>query len=214
MSKKKRLFRQLSAKLRTRSRQRRFGYFWRNVGQYANTGIWLDLGGGEGSLFLTEINTIRPAILLDMNHAQMKNAQAKHLNILAVLANGEHLPFKDLSIACIFCNSVIEHVQHPAELSAEIARVGQSYFVQTPNGSFPLETHSFIPIPFYRLMPERFRRMLCRLIGASYGYIESVSYISEQQLKAMYPDATHRQERWLGLVKAFYVLKQWSIDKS
>lgn len=204
------LFRQLFICLRHRSRNKRFNFFWKTVGQFAGSGLWLDLGGGAGSYFLSRISAMRSTILLDLDPRILMQARAQHPHITCIVADGQHLPFKDQSISCVFCNSVIEHVKDPEALSLEVRRVGQSFFVQTPNGLFPLETHSMIPIPFYHFLPLNVRRSICKLVGASFDYIESVTYLSETQIRKMYPRSTIAYERSFGLVKAYFALTSQS----
>jgi ubiquinone/menaquinone biosynthesis C-methylase UbiE len=125
-----------------------------------------------------------------------------------VVADGERLPFADRSVAATVCNSVIEHVENAHALATEIRRVSAAYFVQTPNGRFPLELHAKVPIPLYRWVPSRrLRRGLCRLFGGDYEYIESVRYLSDRELARMFPEARIVRERWLGLTKSFYVIR-------
>jgi hypothetical protein len=91
-------------------------------------------------------------------------------------------------------------------VAAEIRRVGQSYFVQTPNGDFPLETHSFVGMPLYNHIPwQGARRLVCKLFGAKYDYVCSVRYLTEARLQSMFPKATIAHERVCGLVKSFYI---------
>lgn len=135
-------------------------------------------------------------------------ARRVNLQLQCVVADGEHLPFKDGAFACIFCNSVIEHVANPDLLAQEIQRTGYRFFVQTPNGDFPLETHSTIPIPFYQALPVRLKYFLCKLLGASFNYIESVTYVKESQLRQLFPSAQIEYERWFDQVKSFYVYRK------
>jgi SAM-dependent methyltransferase len=123
-----------------------------------------------------------------------------------VVADGGRLPLADLSVAVTVCNSVIEHVDDPAALARETRRVGEGFFLQTPNGGFPFETHSFIPIPCYSLIPwTRPRRFVCRVFGADFEYVSSVHYLPEQRLGLLFPEARIIYEKVLGLKKSFYV---------
>ena len=91
-------------------------------------------------------------------------------------------------------------------MASEIRRVGRNYFVQVPNGGFPVETHSFIPIPLYSSIPWLgVRRLLCKVFGASFEYVSSVNYMAESRLRCLFPDATIDYERVFGLIKSFYV---------
>lgn len=80
---------------------------------------------------------------------------------------GKPLPFDAGFFDIVYCSSVLEHVTVPKseiwELTSssefrkraldsqsvfaeEIKRVGKQYFVQTPCRSFPIESHSWLPI--------------------------------------------------------------------
>jgi hypothetical protein len=97
-------------------------------------------------------------------------------------------------------------VAQPEIVASEIRRVGRNYFVQVPNGSFPLETHSLIPIPFYNAIPWLgMRRLLCKVFVTNFEYVSSVSYLSESRLRTLFPDAVIGYERAFGLTKSFYV---------
>ena len=169
-------------------------------------GFVLDLGGGADSFFIDKLPKREHFVLLDINYKEAYQAKQKHPNLLVIVADGGQLPFANKSIEIIISNSVIEHVDDPEKLAVEIQRVGKGYFLQTPNGSFPMETHSFIAIPFFNFVTERWlRRSLCTIFGASFEYIESVHYLSEKRLKSLFPDSTFSYEKAFGLKKSFYI---------
>lgn len=193
-----------------RFRRRRFEFFWERVGRYAGTRWWLDLGGGPGSYLLAEINRLEQnaprVILLDIGEAELLDARRRFPQVQCVRADGENLPFRNDAFALIFSNSVIEHVAQPARLAAEIQRTGRRFFVQTPNGNFPLESHSPVPLPLFRRLPRVLQKEMCRLAGASWDYLMSVHYLDESALRALFPSALVLRERICGLTKSFYVL--------
>lgn len=188
-----------------RLRSRRFQFFWDAVGHSVSGGWWLDLGGGPGSYFLNRMDSQANIVLLDLLEPGLREAMALYPSAHYIVADGQHLPFKDSTFACIFCNSVIEHVPDPGALANEIRRTGRRFFVQTPNGNFWLESHSALPIPFYRRLPSAARRAVCRLMGISYSYLESVEYISEAELRAWFPGAEIERERVWGMTKSYYI---------
>jgi ubiquinone/menaquinone biosynthesis C-methylase UbiE len=193
-------------------RRRRFAFFWNTLGQYAGTRWWLDLGGGPGSYLLTHLealgNGAPRVLLLDTDEAELRVAQQRFPNIQCIRANGEQLPFCENAFDLVFCSSVIEHVAHPAVLAAEIRRTGRRFFVQTPNEHFPLESHSPVPLPFFRQLPRTLQWYMCRLAGASWDYIMSVRYVTEEELRAWFPRARVLREHAWGLTKSFYVLAE------
>jgi len=200
------LIRRFSYLLRKRVRRARYEFFWKAM-QPADTAPLLDLGGGSGSFLPALFPQKSRVIITDININNLQSTRESLPEVILVVADGIQMPFADESIGCVFCNSVVEHVDQPAELAREIARIGRNYFVQTPHRGFPLETHSFIPIPLYHHLPPPVQRRLCRLFGASYEYISSVRYLSEAELRKMFPDATLYKERFLGLTKSFYLCR-------
>ena len=136
----------------------------------SSDGFVLDLGGGPASFFAAMFPRPEQIILLDIAYNAAHQAKQKQPSLHVIVADGDRLPLGDDSIEMTVCNSVIDHVADPDALAAEIHRVSQSYFLQTPNGSFPLETHSFIAIPFYNFIPWVWlRRFGCKLFGANFG---------------------------------------------
>ena len=146
-------------------------------------------------------------VLLDISRREVVKARAAIPGLRGVVADGERPPFRSGSMALIVSNSVIEHVAAPGQLAEEILRVGQEYFVQTPHAGFPVETHSYVGIPFYRqIRGERLRRLLSRLFGADYDYVESVRYLGESDLRRMFPGGRIEREKVLVLTKSYYVI--------
>ncbi len=188
-----------------RYRRQRYEFFWQKIGQTVKDGYWLDLGGGPGSYFLSFCPDQARVVLVDIDANELQHARERYPLVQCVLADGQNLPFKEGAFDCIFCNSVIEHVPNPGALASEIRRAGQRFFVQTPNGDFIFETHSAIPLPFYHFLPVALKRSGCKLFGASYEYVSSVTYVSRAQLARLVPAGTIEAERAFGLVKSFYV---------
>jgi SAM-dependent methyltransferase len=193
-------------------RRRRFVFFWQTLGQEAGKRWWLDLGGGPGSYLLTELESLNDGmprvLLLDTGESELRDARARFPEVQCILADGERLPFCDNGVDLVFCNSVIEHVAHPDRLAAEIRRTGRRFFVQTPNEGFPLESHSHVPLPFFRRMPRLVQQWMCRLVGTSWDYLMSVRYLDEEQLRAYFPHARILRERAFGMTKSFYALTE------
>lgn len=122
--------------------------------------------------------------------------------------------YADGSFDLAHSNSLIEHLgtwDNMKSCAGEIRRVAQSYYVQTPNFWFPYEPH--FRVPFFHWLPEQVRARL--LMTMAIGYfrkadtldkamqnIESVRLIDRRQLAELFPDASVRSERILGLVKS------------
>ncbi len=200
--------RRLFASLRQHFRQKRYLQIQDITNLQDLSGFILDLGGGPASFFSAVFPRPKQVVLLDISHELARQAKRKRPGLHAIVADGGRLPLADCSVDMTICNSVIEHVDEPRALAAEIRRVSQGYFLQTPSGDFPVELHSFIAIPFYGLIPwVRLRGFLCKVFGADFEYVSSVRYVTEQRLRSLFPDATISYERVLGLKKSFYVFR-------
>jgi hypothetical protein len=129
--------------------------------------------------------------------------------------------FAAKSFDVVFSNSVIEHVGDYANqrrMADEIRRVGQRYFVQTPNKRFPIEPHFLVPwfqylptgtrswllsrfdVGWYRRMPDR---------AAARAEIESIQLLTRKRFSDLFPGATIRDEKFVGLTKSFVAIGGW-----
>jgi SAM-dependent methyltransferase len=172
------------------------------------SGFILDLGGGPASFFATMFPDSKQVILIDIDYALARQAKQKYPDLHVIVADGAKLPLAGGTLYMTICNSVIEHVDDPDGLAAEICRVSQRYFVQTPNSKFPIETHSFVGIPFYSFVPwQGLQRLLCKIFGANFEYVGSVRYLTEQKLRTLFPEAMFTSEKVFGMTKSFYVYK-------
>jgi ubiquinone/menaquinone biosynthesis C-methylase UbiE len=200
------MIRKLIAALRRSFRRKRYQAIRTLVGIDSARHTILDLGGGAASFFATVFPRPEQVILADISPKLAAQAKKKNPDLRVLVADAAHLPFAAQSIDTTVCNSVIEHVADPDALAREIQRVSQNYFLQTPNGKFPIETHAVIAIPLYTLVPwTSVRRLLAKLFQANYAYLSEVSYLSEEQLRSLFPEAAINYEHFFGLKKSFYV---------
>ena len=49
---------------------------------------------------------------------------------------------------------------------------------------------------------------MCQLFRGDFDYIESVVYVTENNLRSMFPDAELKYEKMFGLVKSYYLIKR------
>lgn len=136
------------------------------------------------------------------------------------LATGTALPFADDSFDVAFSNSVIEHLGSLAaqrSFAAEIARVGRSYFVQTPSIAFPVEPHYLTP--FVHWLPRVVRRRLARrftvwawITHPSQGYVDQlvdeIRLLTRTELSALFPGAAILIERFFCWPKSLIAIKR------
>ncbi len=174
----------------------------------------LDVGGNPAIWHLLE-ESQRPRITyLNMPRAAEPEDDRNRL----VFADGRKLPFPDRSFDLVFSNSVIEHVgdaQSQAEFAAEVARVGRSYWVQTPNLRFPVEQH--LMTPFVHWLPRTWQRVLvprvtiwglltkCNTEERRFyfdHFLNDIRLLDEAGVRRLFPDATIDHERFLGVTKS------------
>ncbi len=87
----------------------------------------LDLGSGRGGLAVALRARGRPVVAFDLRYRNCAMAgwrgRRYGLRVPAVAGAGERLPFADASFGAVCCLEVLEHVQDPKALLAEIRRV-------------------------------------------------------------------------------------------
>lgn len=126
--------------------------------------------------------------------------------------------FKDGEFQVVFSNSVIEHLgdlQSQRAMASEVSRVGQRYWIQTPNRYFPIEAHSLIPL--YQFLPrssqaslaKRFQPGWYRGIPPQEAEREAsmVRLLTAHELRSLFPGCTIWHERTLGLTKSLVAYK-------
>jgi len=142
--------------------------------------------------------------------------------------------FKDQEFDIVFSNSVIEHVgdyEQQRKMAQEVQRVGKTYFIQTPNLFFPIESHSCYPlfqfmpttiqalILYYfdlsgggigrtvetwkkRVLFQRFERLPCESWERCLSRVRSLRLLSERKFHALFPEGTLFREKFFGLTKS------------
>jgi hypothetical protein len=147
-----------------------------------------------------------PAAQLDVLHCPGASIHTFH-HIEGDACNVHQFP--DLSFDLVFSNSVIEHVgpqEKQEQFAREVARLGKSYWVQTPSPWFPIEAHS--GMPFYWLYPERLRTWLLqrsqkKLPAWWMDYITTTRVLSHGRMATLFPNARIRVEFFFGLPKSY-----------
>jgi len=190
-----------------RGRERRYRLFMELCGVRPDERI-LDVGAGHGAA-LERFNTENPIIAVDLL-APTGAGWLGQANVEVAQADGTRLPYADREFPVAFSNSVIEHV--PKELqrtfAAEICRVADRYFVQTPNKWFPIEPH--YQLPFVQFLPDRLLKALNRRFSLGWrekGRWEPITLLGARELRRLFPDAEIHRERVLGLTKSLMAVR-------
>jgi hypothetical protein len=177
----------------------------------------LDVGGSPE---IWEFARVRPRLtILNLEAALLPHLDRTNF----VAADGRLLPFEDRAFDIVFSNSVIEHLgSHEAQcdFAREIARVGRSYWVQTPNRRFPFELH--LMLPFVHFLPKRAQQaiasrftlwqMLIRpgdLERRAFidHYLNEIVLLDRRSLSALFPQAQILAERSFGLPKSLIAVQ-------
>ncbi len=145
-------------------------------------------------------------------------------NFTSVAGDARNMPtFRDKEYDVVFSNSVIEHVggfDQQRQMAEEVKRVGKRYFLQTPNRSFPIEPHFYVP--FFQLLPLRLKLFLVlhfafRLFRKkpdkqeAMEEISSIRTLTKRELRELFPEASIYSEKFLGLTKSFVVYGGWAV---
>jgi hypothetical protein len=200
--------------LSRRFRRRRMERFARALRITAETRV-LDIGGTPECW---ELIPVRPRLVL-LNTPRAKDDLMGAAEWVA--GDGRALPFRDGAFDVVFSNSVIEHVGDAASqerFAREVARVGRSFWVQTPNRWFPVEQHLLTPVVHW--LPKAWQRAIVprftvwsALVRPSADrkrfylehYLGDVKLLGARELAALFPGARLIRERFCGVTKSLIV---------
>jgi SAM-dependent methyltransferase len=214
------------ARLHQRFREQRARLFVRLMQPPVHARV-LDLGSGTGSFSRLIAQhcplQVTMADVLDHSGAAAQNGAA-----FVQLQETGPLPFPDRAFDIVLCNSVIEHAtasvngQREAEwrpaswqvqqaFAAEIRRVGNGYFVQTPHRDFPIDMHLWLPftnwLPHQHL--ERMRPLVDRYWIKGCDAVDW-NLLRTQDMRTLFPDARLHVEKLAGLPKSIIAYRRVS----
>lgn len=115
-------------------RTQRMHRFWRHFDLTSQARV-LDVGG---SWFNWSLLPEAPLLTI------CNLSPPKGKEFVGLVADGRHLPFRPGAFDVVYSNSVIEHVggkEGQEAFAEECRRVGQRYYIQTPNKRFLIEPH-------------------------------------------------------------------------
>jgi SAM-dependent methyltransferase len=212
------------------SRRRARGELFRTLLAPTAQDSILDLGSEDGRHIAAILPFRDNVTIADIDGEALTRGHARHGFQTALLDEDRRLPFGDGQFDIVFCSSVIEHVtvnkdelsaihsgraftaaswEHQRQFADEIRRVGRRYFVQTPNKWFPIESHTWLPLPVV-LLP---RPLQLRLVGwLNKWWIKPTqvdwNLLTGSAMAELFPDATIVRERTLGLSKSLIAVKR------
>lgn len=174
----------------------------------------LDVGGT--SRIWTEFGFTNNVTLLNLTAPNQRDLDLGFRVIQGDALNMEM--FRDGQFDVVFSNSVIEHVgtyQNQQRFASEVQRVGNSYWVQTPNRYFPIEPHFLFPLfqflspPVRRWIALRWNYSHVKAWGKDDGYIlnevSDIRLMTASELTELFGGSELYRERLFGLTKSLVV---------
>ena len=212
-----------------RSRRNRSAVFHAML-QPTDSSSILDLGGSDGSHIAGIVSTRRNVCISDLNVRALELA-AQRFGFRTIALDGtERLPIGDCEFDIVFCSSVIEHVTGPKDIvvsntdnisfvadarryqrifAEEIRRVGRRYFVQTPYRYFPIESHSWLPMPIIWLRRCDQIRIL-NVMGKFWPKKTQADWhlLTYRDMRELFPDAEIVAEKSFGFTKSLMAIRR------
>ncbi len=148
----------------------------RALGEHVDGKSLLDLGAGMGGLSVAMLRELGPLGLrlqaMDYNPDYCRiarlRAQRYGLDLLVVVAAGEHLPYPSAQFDCVVCLDVLEHVADAGRVLAEIYRVlkpGGLVLTTVPNRHAFRDPHYHLPA--INWLPRPIAERIVSLAGRS-----------------------------------------------
>jgi SAM-dependent methyltransferase len=109
--------------------------------------------------------------------------------VTPIVFDGCALPFADKSFDIVYSNAVLEHLPRPDDVvrfASEVQRVGQGWFITTPNFWYPIEPHYHLPL--VQLLPQEGQRNLVTRLGKTpYDHLR---LLRKSDLRELFPTST------------------------
>ena len=218
--------------VRRRARTARAAVFRHEFSVGETTRI-LDIGSEDGTAIARVLagTGIPPqnVYIADIDAARVHAGQRQFGFVPVVIPESGKLPFADGFFDIVYCSSVIEHVTVPKNevwtsrsgrsfrrraeesqeaFAREIRRLGKTYFVQTPNKWFPIESHTWLP--FIGFAPRA--AQLATIAVSNRFWIKRTSpdwhLLTAREMRTLFPDAEIRRELFLGLTKSIMAIRR------
>jgi len=133
------------------------------------------------------------------------NIEVSFPGVRFVRTTGVRLPFADKSFDVAVSFAVIEHVGDRDRQRAflnELARIARTVFVTTPDRTFPVELHTFLPLIHW--LPQRLHQRLLGMLGLHFwSKTDNLNLLTAREVLALSCQTamTHHLDRFrlLGL---------------
>lgn len=193
-------------------RKKRFRYFEEKIKHLEKPVRILDVGGLE-SFWVNRGYANNPDYLITI--LNITPIKTHYDNLDSVIGDATNLSnLKPGQFDVVFSNSVIEHLytkENQVKMAAEVKRVGNYYFIQTPNKYFPIEPHYVLP--FFQYLPDNIKYFILTKTRLSrmekwnkeYArqYIDEIRLLSEKEMKELFPESMIYHEKLAGMTKSF-----------
>lgn len=161
----------------------------------------LDVGGEVGKQGQTLLDAYPvkhkiTVINIDIQHLERIKEIYPEINL--VVGDACRLPFGDKQFDMVYSNAVIEHVgtlNDQRTMAGEVMRVGQGWFVTTPNRWYPFEFH--LRMPLINWLPEPLMKRFARLWSFNHvrgryqsGLTPKFRLLSVRQMRRLFPSST------------------------
>jgi len=190
----------------------------------------LDLGGGDGTYIASVVPYRTNIYVADIRPEALAKAREQFGFNTVLIDEDGRIGFPDGFFDIVFCSSVIEHVtvrkddvrhfrtnreffnaayERQREFADEIRRVGERYFVQTPNKYFPIESHTWLPF-FIVLMPRSWQITTVDFFNRWWLKKTSPDWnlLTRDQMQDLFPEAEIVLEKFFGFTKSIMAIKK------
>jgi hypothetical protein len=192
----------------------------------------LDIGSEDGSNVHTLLDGIdhdpQNISIADIDEGSVRSGERKYGFKGVLIDEAGPLPFDDNAFDIVYCSSVIEHVtvdhdeiwdvkdgraframadRRQEEFAAEIRRLAPQYFVQTPAASFPIESHTWLPLAGY--LPRRVFVPFLRFTNQFWikQSIPDFNLLTVRRMRELFPDSRIETEKVMALTKSIMAIK-------
>ena len=200
-----------------RLRARRFAFFQSLMATLKGPVRILDVGGAVQSWIAQSVDPRWRVTVVNIRDEAIHRPEW----ICHVIGDARAMPFADRSFDVVFSNSVIEHVGTSIDqqnMAREVVRVGDRYFIQTPNRHFPIEPHYHVPL--FQYLPLVMRAELASRfdlgwqrktndLATALAEVRSIRLLTERDLTGLFPHGAIYRERVLGLTKSLVAYGGW-----